>query len=55
MHPFPTPGAKTDHAKSPIDDWRSVEEQRLDQDEKKEMHWKRWGPYTSERQWARTG
>jgi len=29
-----------------------VEKHRLQQDEKRERHWKRWGPYTSERQWA---
>ncbi|KAH8119223.1 Six-hairpin glycosidase-like protein [Phellopilus nigrolimitatus] len=29
-----------------------VERHRLEQDEKKEHHWKRWGPYLSERQWA---
>ncbi|KAI5123649.1 hypothetical protein M0805_001682 [Coniferiporia weirii] len=29
-----------------------VERYRLEEDEKKEKHWKRWGPYLSERQWA---
>lgn len=29
-----------------------VERYRLLQDERKERHWKRWGPYLSERQWA---
>ena len=33
-------------------DFKSVEEKRLEQDGRKEMHWKRWGPYLSERQWA---
>ena len=32
--------------------WKSTEEKRLDEDERKEKHWKRWGPYVSERQWA---
>lgn len=32
--------------------YASVEEHRLDQDRLKEKHWKRWGPYLSERQWA---
>lgn len=31
-----------------------VERFRLEQDERKERHWKRWGPYLSERQWVRT-
>lgn len=29
-----------------------VERHRLEQDERKERHWKRWGPYLSERQWV---
>ncbi|GAA6002478.1 uncharacterized protein JCM10292_007687 [Rhodotorula paludigena] len=50
-HPFPTPGIKqTDGFE--FDKWKSIEEQRLDEDERKEKHWKRWGPYVSERQWA---
>lgn len=32
--------------------FRSVEEYRLDQSDKYEVHWKRWGPYVSERQWV---
>ncbi|KAF8335749.1 uncharacterized protein EI90DRAFT_2913018 [Cantharellus anzutake] len=32
--------------------YTSVEEYRLDQDRDRERHWKRWGPYLSERQWA---
>ena len=28
------------------------EEQRLYASEKREVHWKRWGPYLSERQWG---
>ncbi|KAK4693156.1 hypothetical protein P7C70_g8980, partial [Phenoliferia sp. Uapishka_3] len=52
MHPFPTPGHKQGESQTSHDDWKSVEEKRLDEDEKKEKHWKRWGPYVSERQWA---
>ncbi|KAI9600150.1 hypothetical protein KEM48_000564 [Puccinia striiformis f. sp. tritici PST-130] len=33
-------------------DYKSVEEQRLEEDAQKRRHWKRWGPYLSERQWA---
>ncbi|KAI0041005.1 hypothetical protein FA95DRAFT_1611352 [Auriscalpium vulgare] len=33
-------------------DYHGVERYRLDQDGKKERHWKRWGPYLSDRQWA---
>ena len=29
-----------------------VERYRLEEDERKDKHWKRWGPYLSERQWA---
>jgi diketogulonate reductase-like aldo/keto reductase len=32
--------------------YRSVEEHRLDQSDRYEVHWKRWGPYVSERQWV---
>ncbi|KII92355.1 hypothetical protein PLICRDRAFT_102685 [Plicaturopsis crispa FD-325 SS-3] len=32
--------------------YRGVERHRLLQDEKKKRHWKRWGPYLSDRQWA---
>jgi hypothetical protein len=28
------------------------EQQRLDEDERREKNWKRWGPYLSERQWG---
>lgn len=53
-HPFPTPGHKfhSSAKESTSDDWKSVEEQRLQEDEKKLKHWKRWGPYVSERQWV---
>ncbi|OWZ77611.1 cytoplasmic protein [Cryptococcus neoformans Tu401-1] len=32
--------------------FRSVEEYRLQQSDKYQVHWKRWGPYVSERQWG---
>ena len=32
--------------------YEGVERHRLDQDEKKDRHWKRWGPYLSDRQWV---
>jgi len=51
-HPFPTPGLKKQDGFQ-FDQWKSLEEQRLDEDERKEKHWKRWGPYVSERQWVR--
>ncbi|POW01560.1 hypothetical protein PSHT_12468 [Puccinia striiformis] len=47
--PFPTPGLKE---KKYFPDYKSVEEQRLEEDAQKRRHWKRWGPYLSERQWA---
>ena len=52
MKPFPTPGAK--EQRNPFEEEKSFEESRLDQSEAKEKHWKRWGPYLSERQWVRT-
>ncbi len=33
-------------------DYKTVEHYRLDQDNKRERHWKRWGPYVSDRQWV---
>ncbi|KAI0081875.1 hypothetical protein K474DRAFT_1655737 [Panus rudis PR-1116 ss-1] len=33
-------------------DYHGAERYRLEQDERKERHWKRWGPYLSDRQWA---
>ncbi|GAA5957841.1 hypothetical protein JCM8115_006264 [Rhodotorula mucilaginosa] len=50
-HPFPTPGFKPNNGFQ-FDKWKSVEEMRLEEDERHEKHWKRWGPYLSERQWA---
>lgn len=34
-------------------DFKGVEKYRLQQDEKRDRHWKRWGPYLSDRQWVR--
>lgn len=47
--PFPTPGLKE---RKYFAEYKSVEEQRLEEDAQKQRHWKRWGPYLSERQWA---
>ncbi|KAJ8076808.1 hypothetical protein PM082_001231 [Marasmius tenuissimus] len=33
-------------------EYKGAERYRLQQDEKRERHWKRWGPYLSDRQWA---
>ncbi|KAG2150833.1 Six-hairpin glycosidase-like protein [Suillus clintonianus] len=33
-------------------DYHGVEKYRLLQDQNRERHWKRWGPYLSDRQWA---
>ena len=30
----------------------SAEEQRLEESRQRKVHWKRWGPYLSERQWG---
>ncbi|GAA5972004.1 hypothetical protein JCM11641_002452 [Rhodosporidiobolus odoratus] len=51
-HPFPTPGVKHQNGFDFDTTWKSVEEKRLEEDEAKEKHWKKWGPYLSERQWA---
>ena len=34
-------------------DYHGAERHRLVQDNNKELHWKRWGPYVSDRQWVR--
>ena len=34
-------------------DYQGTERFRLEQDDKRERHWKRWGPYLSDRQWVR--
>ena len=33
--------------------YHGAERYRLDQDDQRELHWKRWGPYLSDRQWVR--
>lgn len=35
-----------------VDPERCAERLRLEQDERRECNWKRWGPYLSERQWG---
>jgi hypothetical protein len=30
----------------------NAEETRLEESRKRKVHWKRWGPYLSERQWG---
>lgn len=49
--PFPTPGLKSTDPFADKD-YKSVEEKRLEEDQEKKKHWKRWGPYVAERQWA---
>ena len=34
-------------------EYNGVERHRLIQDANKQRHWKRWGPYLSDRQWVR--
>lgn len=33
-------------------DYKGAESYRLDQDNEREKHWKRWGPYLADRQWV---
>jgi len=33
-------------------DYLCAEEQRLKDDKLRKKYWKKWGPYTAERQWA---
>ena len=33
-------------------EYRGAEKHRLEADRKKEGHWKKWGPYLSDRQWV---
>lgn len=35
-------------------EYKGAEKYRLEQDDKREKHWKRWGPYLSDRQWVST-
>ena len=34
------------------DEYKGVEKYRLKQDDERKKHWKRWGPYLSDRQWV---
>ena len=34
--------------------YKGAEKHRLQQDDDREKHWKRWGPYLSDRQWVGT-
>ncbi|THH00906.1 hypothetical protein EW026_g1701 [Hermanssonia centrifuga] len=36
-------------------EYHGAERHRLVQDDKRELHWKRWGPYLSDRQWGIRG
>ena len=48
-----TPGLYRDRVRQKLGSfYKSVEQYRLDQDGKRERHWKRWGPYVSDRQWV---
>ena len=44
----------TSHRQTASDSQSSIlaEQQRLDEDAKRQRHWKRWGPYLSERAWG---
>jgi hypothetical protein len=33
-------------------EYLTEEERRLKEDRKRQKYWKKWGPYTAERQWA---
>jgi hypothetical protein len=47
------PGLYRDRIRQKLgSDYKTVEQYRLDQDNKRERHWKRWGPYVSDRQWV---
>lgn len=49
----PTPKNYRDRLTTQLDsEYESVERHRLAQDERRDRHWKRWGPYLSERQWV---
>jgi hypothetical protein len=45
-------GTAHDDEKDPFDEIRSIEECRLMEAHDKKKHWKKWGPYLSERQWV---
>ena len=44
--------AKTARTSSRTQVSRLAEQQRLDEDAARRQHWKRWGPYLSERAWG---
>jgi uncharacterized protein YciW len=35
------------------DEYKGAEKYRLREDDERKKHWKRWGPYLSDRQWVR--
>jgi hypothetical protein len=36
------------------DEYKGAEKYRLREDDERKKHWKRWGPYLSDRQWVRS-
>lgn len=36
------------------DEYKGAEKHRLREDDERKKHWKRWGPYLSDRQWVRS-
>ncbi|CCM00415.1 uncharacterized protein FIBRA_02445 [Fibroporia radiculosa] len=46
------PSFRTRLAEQLGSEYHGTERYRLNQDARKEAHWKRWGPYVSDRQWA---
>lgn len=36
------------------DQYKGAEKYRLREDDERKKHWKRWGPYLSDRQWVRS-
>ena len=36
------------------DEYKGAEKHRLREDDERKKHWKRWGPYVSDRQWVRS-
>ena len=41
-------------AKQLGDQYKGAEKYRLREDDERKKHWKRWGPYLSDRQWVRS-
>lgn len=54
-HDGPTENYRQRLSESLGADYCGVEKYRLLQDDNRERHWKRWGPYLSDRQWVRAG